>query len=69
MGLKGTALDGEVLLSPVPKVKVGCGGVCVCVSGSVPATGVGLTPWGLVYQKPATGETGIKEQLLCRMNV
>lgn len=32
MGLKGTALDGEVLLSPVPKVKVGCGSVCVCVS-------------------------------------
>lgn len=51
------------------KLAVGSEHVCVCLRGSVPASGVGLRPWGLVYQKPAAGDTGIKEQLLGRMKV
>lgn len=63
---------GSVSVSSVKgtgKFAVGSEHVYVWVRGSVPSTGVGLRPWGLAYQKPATRDTGIKEQLLGRMKV
>ena len=48
------------------------GGVSVIVTvseGSVPATGVGLWPYGLYVHLTVNGETGIQGQLLGRLSV